>query len=88
MTLIVRCADGQTIEYENADRSRLIIEWVDNLQRKTAIYGISDFFTVSVKGKEPDEIEQRIGCVIELIDRVLEVSKRQPEKTTTEGDEG
>ncbi|MDR2510849.1 MAG: hypothetical protein LBC77_09425 [Spirochaetaceae bacterium] len=55
MTLVVKRTDGQTVEYKNADRSRVIVEWVENCQRKTAIYETCDFVVVSVKDKEPEE---------------------------------
>ena len=55
MTLVIKKSNGETIEYANADHSRMVIEWVENYRRQTAIYGTCDFVVVSVKGKEPEE---------------------------------
>ena len=73
MDLAVERFGGERITYPNADRSRVVIEFVENHLRDTAVYCPEDFQTIEIvrAGRRP-----ALANVIEVIDRTVEASER------------
>jgi hypothetical protein len=77
MDLFVERTDGKRIEYHRAERSRFVIDFVENRRRDTAIYYPEDFKKIEV-GKRQENCaapESGIDAVIKVVDRTITVSK-------------
>jgi hypothetical protein len=77
MDLFVERPDGKRIEYHRAEKSKFVIEFVENYKRDTAIYCPEDFTRIEVGKRRENRTVPRSGIdsVIKVIDRTIAVSK-------------
>jgi hypothetical protein len=78
MNLLVERLDGSYFEYPNTDRSKVVIEFVENLKCKTVIYYPRDFKKIEVikrPKKNTVSMSGGIEAVIEVIDRTVAISE-------------
>jgi hypothetical protein len=72
MDLVVERFGGERFTYPNADRSKVIIEFVENHLRDTVTYYPEDFRTIEVFGADRRPL---LLDVIEVLDHIVAVSR-------------